>query len=58
MQCECCDRGCPVHLSFAGCRNEATTVLYRFDMNDETGTMFCDQCAVDALESGLFIRRR
>jgi hypothetical protein len=37
------------------CRLTATCVLFRIDMDDETGTAFCDDCAEDALDSGLFI---
>lgn len=32
--------------------------LYRVDMEDRTGTAFCDLCANDAEESGLFSGRR
>ena len=28
--------------------------LYRTDLDDEIGTVFCDRCAVAALESGVF----
>jgi hypothetical protein len=33
---------------------EKLTTLYRVDMDDETGTKFCTECGVDAMESGLF----
>jgi len=34
--------------------NLATTILYRVDMEDVTGTAFCEACADDAFASGLF----
>ncbi len=50
--CECCDHGCP-HCR-GGCKLPATETLYRVDMEDETGLAFCEHCAADANESGLF----
>lgn len=51
-RCQCADPLCPV---CAGkCHNRATETLYRVDMEDETGTAFCDACASDAYDSGLF----
>lgn len=50
--CECSDPGCP---SCSGqCSADATQLLIRVDMDDETGTLFCDDCAADAMESGVF----
>lgn len=53
-QCECADRGCPVHKGNSVCKQSASTVVYRVDMEDRTGTRMCDGCASDALESGCF----
>lgn len=55
-KCECSDNGCPVNhgSKTQGCQNKATTILYRIDMEDVTGTAFCDDCAEDAFASGLF----
>lgn len=56
-QCECSDPGCPAHLESlesSECFKIATIVVYRIDMNDETGTFMCDECACDALDSGVF----
>lgn len=50
--CECSDPGCPV--CGGRCRKPSRTVLYRSDMEDETGTPMCNGCADDAMESGLF----
>lgn len=36
------------------CTNEASVILRRIDMEDLTGTPFCDPCAEDALASGVF----
>jgi hypothetical protein len=52
-QCECADAGCLAHEGL-GCHELATTILYRVDMDDLSGTAFCEACAEDAMESGLF----
>lgn len=49
--CECSDPGCECSYP---CENEATVVLFRVDMYDETGTEFCSVCADDAMASGCF----
>ena len=51
MKCECSDPGCPC---CGDCQDDADCVLYRIDMEDETGTPMCDRCADDAYESGLY----
>jgi hypothetical protein len=53
-KCECADKGCCVHEGSSDCRNLGTTILYRVDMEDNNGTIFCDDCANDATMSGLF----
>ncbi|MBM3791780.1 MAG: hypothetical protein FJW35_15715 [Acidobacteria bacterium] len=50
--CEDADPACPV--CHGRCKRPYDVVLYRTDMEDRTGTRFCDECADDALESGLF----
>lgn len=50
--CEDADTGCK-HCK-GKCRKVATTTLKRNDMADRTGTRFCDECAADALASGVF----
>jgi hypothetical protein len=52
--CECADKGCKAHEGMSACHNRAKIVLYRVDMDDMTGTKFCDDCAEDAFDSGLF----
>jgi hypothetical protein len=49
--CECSDPGCWCN---GHCARAALILLYRVDMNDESGVYFCEQCADDALDSGLF----
>lgn len=49
--CECSDPGC---VCGGRCAGRGTVILYRVDMQDETGTLFCENCASDALDSGLF----
>lgn len=55
--CECVDPGCPEHRGAARsleCLEPATTILYRIDMEDHTGTKMCRGCADDAHASGVF----
>lgn len=51
--CECNDPQCPA--CFGDCNRQGSQTLYRIDMEDRTGTVFCDDCAEDAWESGLFV---
>lgn len=51
-KCECSDPGCPA--CKGKCTHNAKSCLVRVDMEDETGTLFCDKCAADAMDSGLF----
>ena len=53
-QCECADKGCPIHTGRKSCKQIATTVLHRVDMEDLAGVAFCDACAEDAYECGLY----
>lgn len=53
-RCECADSACPVHRGKHCSKVEATVVLYRVDMADESGTAFCSACADDAGASGLY----
>lgn len=52
--CECSDIGCPYHKGYSQCTKLARQVLRRVDMVDTIGTAFCNGCANDAMESGLF----
>jgi len=52
--CECTDPGCPQHEGVAQCLVPASCILRRVDMDDVTGTAFCDGCAEDAMASGVF----
>jgi hypothetical protein len=52
--CECADPGCTAHKGNSYCIIPGETVLKRVDMEDWTGTLFCEFCADDAAESGLF----
>jgi hypothetical protein len=54
MRCECGDSGCPAHKGTMHCGRRAVVTVFRVDMEDETGTIMCDACAADALESGVF----
>jgi hypothetical protein len=57
MTCECGDHCCPMHRG-KDCHRSATTLLYRVDMEDCTGTYFCDDCDGEAYGSGLFTEAR
>jgi len=52
--CMCSDPDCPIHRGMRQCMHEATCTAYRVDMSDESGTLMCDECANDAMKSGLF----
>jgi len=58
--CQCADPKCRNeinHKSSPLCNRYGTVVvLYRIDMEDAGGTAFCDECAEDALDSGLFTK--
>jgi len=51
-KCQCSDMGCGVCRGM--CKYAADYPLFRVDMDDETGTLFCERCGEDAFESGLF----
>jgi hypothetical protein len=50
--CLCTDPLCP-HCH-GRCTDQANCVVYRSDMQDETGTQMCYFCSEDALNSGCF----
>lgn len=54
IMCECCDPGCPVHSEINHCTNKAKREIERIDMVDAGSMVFCNICADDAFESGLF----
>jgi len=56
LRCRCLDLNCPV--CHRECLRPAFLTLYRTDLDDETGTAFCEGCAVAALESGVFTFER
>lgn len=56
-RCGCTNIHCRVHLKYPWrrtCSRPSTTVLYRTDTPDYGGTLFCDDCAKDALSAGVF----
>jgi hypothetical protein len=53
--CECSYPGCPAHKGQSECPNRASVTVRRLDMGDgQTGFAFCEACADDALDSGVF----
>ena len=52
--CECIDANCPAHEGIHHCDVNGTTVLYRIDMEDRTGTLFCEACTEDALGAQVY----
>ncbi len=54
VKCECADFACPAHKGQRACSRVASSCLVRVDMHDETGTQLCQECAEDAMDSGLF----
>ena len=57
MFCECTDKLCPVHEGSESCSNSLSKNIVRIDMEDITGTDMCEDCAEDALASGIFTIR-
>lgn len=54
VQCECSDPGCPIAHD-GQCKRPAAMWLRRIDMDDgQTEIAFCEDCAGDALASGVF----
>lgn len=54
-KCECADRECPEHRGTSECFNGALRKpLKRIDMEDHSGTLMCEACAEDAMQSGVF----
>jgi len=54
VTCECSGPGCPVHKGYSECFHRAQVTVFRTDMDDQTGTLMCADCATDALNSGVF----
>jgi hypothetical protein len=54
-RCECTDMFCYEHRRHDGCKGVGVIVLYEVGTNDTKGTLFCEGCVVDALDSGLFV---
>lgn len=52
-QCQCFDRGCPVHKNKGRCKENGTTRVARTDM-EGVFCLFCPGCTEDALSSGSF----
>ena len=52
--CECADKGCPAHRGKSSCDRAARFRMRRVDMEDRTGVLFCEPCADDAADSGVF----
>lgn len=51
--CECSDPGCKAHKRISECKAKGYIILYRTDMDDETGTVMCIDCTDYAFSSGL-----
>lgn len=53
ITCECTDPRCPVHAGVSKCSKLAEATVRRIDM-DSGGIPMCEECAKDAMESGVF----
>lgn len=54
-KCECSDPGCPITHGGKECGLASVVTMYRIDMGvDSTGVHFCQGCAEDAWDSGVF----
>ncbi len=49
--CQCADPGCTCE---GQCEENAEYLLTRVDMDDVSGTLMCDECSTDAVDTGLF----
>lgn len=49
--CQCCDFGCTCE---GRCRETATMLLTRIDYVDIAGTLMCNECSQDTMETGVF----
>jgi len=55
VQCECCDERCPHPVAGdSQCLRQASCILYRSDLRAHSGSAFCESCAEDALDSGMY----
>jgi hypothetical protein len=52
--CGCSDSGCPTGHGSHDCGDKASQWLVRVDDAEQTALPFCDDCASDAYESGIF----
>lgn len=51
-RCECSDPGCPN--CKGSCERAGWVRLFRVDMHDVSGVLFCERCSDDAFYSGVF----
>lgn len=54
-ECQCANPTCRVHWGLSECRRYARRLLYRADVEDQTGTLMCNFCAGVAFASGSFL---
>ena len=59
VRCECFDTGDNHPINNSGrdglqCTRKATMTLWRVDMEDVSGTRFCEECGSDAMDAGVF----
>lgn len=52
-RCECKEPNCPVH-GGDSCSSRAIVRLRRIDSHGEPHVEFCDECAAEAVDSGMF----
>lgn len=54
-KCECSDPGCKAHEGNSDCSKRGLVKVARYDYETNGDHFrFCDECADDALESGVF----
>lgn len=55
VQCECTDPSCthPIDDDLR-CLRQAIVILHRVDIHDHSGNAFCESCAEEALDGGMF----
>lgn len=53
MKCECADQNCAANHPTI-CKHTAALVLIRIDKLDAVGTRRCEDCAADAMGTGMY----
>lgn len=56
--CECSDVGCVRDHGSTPCGRASVVRMHRIDYEGDEGWLFCQECAEDASETGLFVENK